>query len=104
MIRRFLDVSSGHLTPGTWTWLDTQFGDDSLRDPVNHVAGQLAGGRTRYGWFVYAAENFESGVPDDLARILAEARKRGADYVLFDCDAVPDQRFPVLHPDFANGR
>ena len=103
MIRKFLDISSGHLTLDTWTWLDVQFGDDSLRDPRNCVAGELAGGRTRYGWFVYAAENPLSGVPDDLARILAEARKRGADYVLFDCDAVPDQGFPVLHPDFANG-
>ena len=103
MMRRFLDVSSGHLTPGTRAWLDAQFADDSLRDPANHVAAELAGGRTRYGWFVYAADNPVSGVPADLARILAEARQRGADYALFDCDAAPDQRFPVLHPDFADG-
>ena len=23
MIRRFLDCSSGHLSPETWSWLDT---------------------------------------------------------------------------------
>jgi hypothetical protein len=42
-------------------------------------------------------------VPDDLARILTKARQRGAAYVLFDSNAEPDQGFPVLHPEFADG-
>ncbi len=28
------------------------------------------------------------------------ARKRGCDYVLLDCDALPMADLPVLHPDF----
>ena len=102
MIRRFLDVSSGHLSPGTWAWLDAQFGHDSLRDPHNCTAAQLAGGRTRYGWFVYAPDHSVVDLPDDLARVLAKARRRRADYVLFDCDAAPMEDLPVLHPNFSD--
>ena len=50
MIRSFLDVSSGHLSPETWVWLDAQLADDTLRYPRNAHAAQIAGGRTRYGW------------------------------------------------------
>ena len=102
-LRTFLDASSGHLSPDTWAWLDAAFADDGLRDPRNHAAGQLAGGRTRYGWFVYAPEEpFAVGIPDDLAAVLRHARARGAEYVLFDCDAAPLLDLPVLHPDFAD--
>lgn len=100
MIRRFLDVSSGHFSPTTWAWLDAQFADDVLRDGRNDTARQLAGGRTRHGWFVYAPEDPCEGVPVDLAAVLAEARKQNAEYVLFDCDALPNQDLPVLHPLF----
>jgi hypothetical protein len=57
MTRQFLDASSGHLSPDTWAWLDARLADDVLRDPQNGVAGQIAGGRTRHGWFVYAPED-----------------------------------------------
>ena len=100
MIRRFLDVSSSHLSPDTCTWLDVQFSDAVLRDPHNITAAQLGGGRTRYGWFVYATDHPAVDIPDDLARILAEARKHKANYVLFDSEAPPNQDLPVLHPDF----
>jgi len=102
MIRPFLDVSSGHLSPETWVWLDAQLADDTQRDPRNAHAAQIAGGRTRYGWFVYAPEDAPLGLPPDLLAVLITARTRGAEYVLFDCDAVPDQDLPVLHPDFLN--
>ena len=100
MIRRFLDVSSGHLSLDTWHWLDTQFADEELRDPCNHVASELAGGRTRYGWFVYAPDHPINDVPDDLARIFKVARRHRADYVMFDADAPPHPDLPILHPDF----
>ena len=62
----------------------------------------MPGGRTRYGWFVYAPEDPPiSAIPADLARVLRAARKQGAEYVLFDCDSNPNQDLPVLHPDFA---
>ena len=98
MIRHFLDVSSGHLSPETWAWLDSALAD--ARDPGNDNAALLAGGRTRYGWFVYAPEDAPEGFPTDLLAVLNTARAQGAEYVLFDCDAVPDQDLPVLHPDF----
>ena len=72
-----------------------------LRDPGAAVAAQVAGGRTRFGWFVYAPEEGGTGeLPDDLARVLAHARAQGAEYALFDCDSQPDPGLPVLHPDF----
>lgn len=101
MIRMFLDVSSGHLSPATWAWLDTQLADDILREPKNTTAAGIAGGRTRYGWFVYAAEDCLDLYPDDLVAVFREARRRDAEYILFDCDGLPNQDLPVLHPGFA---
>lgn len=100
MIRHMLDCSSGHLSADTWSWLDAQLADDSLRDPRNAAAASIAGGRTRYGWLVYAIQQAEEPIPADLASVCDYARRRGADYILFDCDANPDQDLPILHPDF----
>jgi hypothetical protein len=102
MIRHFLEVSSGHLSPDTWTWLDTLLAGEALRDPRNEHAMLIAGGRTRHGWIVYAPDESHDGVPNDLVAVLKYARARGADYVLLDCDATPDLDLPVLHPDFAD--
>ena len=102
MIRRFLEVSSGHLSPATWDWLDAQLGD-AVRDPRNDMAAQLAGGSIRHGWFVYAPEDPTDSLPEDLASVLAAARRQGAEYALFDCDALPNQDLPILHPDFPQG-
>ncbi len=100
MIRRFLDVSGGHISPETWEWLDSQFADHSLRAPENSTSALLAGGKTRYGWFVFCPEEHTDELPQDLRRVLAGARRRGAEYVLFDCDAIPLEDLPILHPDF----
>ncbi len=97
--RRFLDASSGHLSPGTWAWLDAQTTDDTVRDPLNHSA-EILGGRTRHGWFVYASEAPTSPIPADLARLMHYARQRGCEYILLDCDALPMEDLPVLHPEF----
>lgn len=99
-LRTFLDMSSGHLSPATWAWLDAQLADDRLRDPGNADAAQIAGGKTRYGWFVYAPEAVAEGLPEDLTGLLLEARRQGAEYVLLDCDAPPTADWPVRHPDF----
>lgn len=91
MIRRFLDCSSGHLSPETWAWLDTHLADDALRDPVNRISGAIAGGRTRRGWFVYTADDQDEIMPEDLRQVCALACRQHAEYVLSDCDAQPDQ-------------
>ena len=80
-LRTFLDASSGHLSPDTWAWLDDQLSDAVLRDPANDAAAQIAGGKTRYGWLVYAPEGISEALPDDLAAVLLRARRQGAEYV-----------------------
>ena len=102
MIRRVLDCSSGHLSPETWDWLDAQLGDDAVRDPAGAVATALGGGRTRYGWFVYADEAAEAVMPEDLRQICVRARRQGAAFILLNCDVLPMEDLPVLHPDFVD--
>lgn len=102
-LRKFLDTSSGHLSPATWAWLDEQLSDVALRDPLSDAAARVAGGKTRYGWLVYAPEGVAEGLPDDLSAILLRAREQGAEYVLFDCDAPPASDLPIRRPDFVDG-
>ena len=45
MIRPFLDLSSGHLSPDTQAWLDAQLADAVLRAPENSHAAMIAGGK-----------------------------------------------------------
>lgn len=99
-IRSFLDLSSGHLSPETWTWLDAQTTDEVVRSLGPSVQAVLAGGM-RYGWFVYADEEPGETIPADLAAVFRLARQRGCEYVLFDTDAMPMEDLPILHPDFA---
>jgi len=63
--RRFLDASSGHLSPATWAWLDEQTTDEAVRDPRNRSA-EILGGRTRHGWFIWASKAPPAQVPADL--------------------------------------
>ena len=101
-IRAFLDVCSGHLSPETWAWLDVQTTDDMVRDPDNRLATEILGGRTRYGWFVYAHEQPTEPVPADLVAVMQLARGLRCDYVRFDCDAPLTPNLQVLHPSFQN--
>jgi hypothetical protein len=100
MIRTFLDLSSGHLSPDTQAWLDAQLADAVLRAPENSHAAMIAGGRTRHGWFIHAPEGVAEGLPADLATVLLKGREQGAEYVLLDCDAPPHPDLPIPHPDF----
>ncbi len=56
MIRKFLDLSTAHLCPGTREWLDKQ----GVIAAAVRVAGDpipaVALGSTAFGWFVYADE------------------------------------------------
>ncbi len=99
-IRAFLDVSSGHLSPETWAFLDAQTTDQAVRDPDNRLGTELLGGRTRHGWFLYAHEHPTEPVPADLAAVMRLARSLGCEYLLFDCDAPPTPGLPLRHPDF----
>ena len=96
-VRRFLDVSSGHLSAATWEWLDGITSDENLRDPRNSHA-EILGGRTRHGWFVWASDAPPATVPADLATLMRLARQRDCEHLLLDCDALPMEDLPVLHP------
>ena len=98
-IRKFLDVSAGHLSAATWAWLDEQTTDDVVRDPFSRSA-EILGGRTRHGWFVYASEEPMPPIPTDLANIMRHARQRDCEWLLLDCEALPLEDLPVLHPEF----
>lgn len=96
---RYLDASSGHLSVATWAWLDAITTDDVVRDPRNPNA-EILGGRTRHGWFVWASEAPPATVPADLAALMRLVRQRECEFLLLDCDALPMEELPVLHPDF----
>jgi len=99
-VRRFLDLSSGHLSAETWAWLDAQTTEAAVRGLGPDAQAVLAG-RMRHGWFVYADAEPGETVPGDLAAVLRHARKLGCEYVLLDADAPPLADLPILHPDFA---
>ncbi|MDT8278790.1 hypothetical protein RQ734_22295 [Roseomonas mucosa] len=99
-IRSFLDLSSSHLSPETWAWLDAQTTDAMVRSLGPSAQVVLAGGM-RYGWFIYADEEPGETIPSDLMAVFRFARLRGCEYVLFDTDATPMEDLPILHPEFA---
>ena len=98
--RSFLDLSSGHLSPETWAWLDAQTTDEKGRSLGPSAQVVLASGM-RYDWFVYANEEPDEGIPADLDAVIRLARQRGCEYVLFDSDAILLEDLPILHPDSA---
>lgn len=80
-VRRFVVISTGHVTEKTARFLDT------TPAPQWPFAGGQYGD---YGWFVYAHdENCGVGadaIPDDLFDVMTWARRSGFDYILLDCD------------------
>lgn len=90
MIRKFLDLSTAHLSPAT---LERFNGLPPDRLP-------FAGGPTDYGWFAYAHdENCGEGddaIPEEMFACMTFARAQGCDYILFDCDAEPIEGLPVF--------
>jgi len=83
-LRVFLDCSTAHLSPSSRTYLNTRRERDDL------VA------RTPHGWFVWAEEAPDDGVPADLASVMAHARSLAAEYILFDRDAPENSSLPVF--------
>ncbi|WP_234053659.1 MULTISPECIES: hypothetical protein [unclassified Xanthobacter] len=76
-IRQFLDLSIAHLSHET-------------RDRLDLAAiGEwpVAGGRMPYGFFIYAHEEPDDEIPNDVWACCVKARELGCEYILFDCDA-----------------
>lgn len=103
MMQTVLTLSGAHLSPDTWTWLDTHLQEDNLHRAKNTIAALLKGGATRYGWFVFCTseEEAENHLPGDLQDVMAHARKQGAEYLLFDLDSIPLDDLPILYSGFA---
>lgn len=99
MVRKFLDLSTGHLTQVTRMTLDSLFNcewDRRSDDGVHALARKMCGGATPTGWFVYARGEFEAGeIPADLRSCMLAAKRSRCDYILFDADAPLDPRLPV---------
>ena len=87
-IRKFLDISTGHLPPSERDRIDD--GEVPITSHA-HPEG--------YGWFVYVPQepsdwpNIREAAPA-LARCLEHARKLDCDYILFDSDACIDEQLP----------
>ena len=100
-IRSFL--SGGHLSSDTRAWLDARTSKDRVRVTRARAQAVLTG-CVGDGWFVYADEApCQAVVPADLAAAFRYARRHGCELLLFDCDVIPMEDLPVLHPDFEVG-
>lgn len=97
-VRRFMDASTSHVSETTRDWLDEQgriaaaVRTSQDESPAIHI------GKTDTGWFFYAPEDTdfaELEVPDDVIHLMQEARKRGCEYVMLDCDADTLDGLPV---------
>ena len=90
-LRLFFDCSTAHLTRETRNWLD-----ERAVDAAAHRSARIdAPSATPFGWFLWAERVPGAEVPLDLARIMRHARKLGAEYVLFDCDAPESADLPL---------
>lgn len=74
-LRRFLDLSTAHVTAATCAAACARTIPWANTTPTNH------------GFFAYAHEERSGEGFDDLWGVLQFARAHGCDYVLFDCDA-----------------
>ena len=84
-IRRFLDLSTGHLTAETRMLLDL-ICEEQKRGDITSWASC-----TPFGWFLWAhdEESDLSEFPADLQACMRKAQEVGCDYILFDRDASP---------------
>ena len=79
LVRPFLDVSTGHLSPATRAMLD--------ETPLEALPGTAL--RGAYGWIIHAGF---AAWPEDVAAAIALAHAQCCDYVMFDRDG-------MQHPD-----
>ncbi|MCL8382077.1 DUF5983 family protein [Xanthobacter aminoxidans] len=86
MLRTFLDLSTEHMKPETAHNLDVT--------PI--AEWSVAGGRTGHGYFIYAHDEDDGSIPPDLWAVMCFARERGAEYILFDCDAATVEGLPTF--------
>ncbi|MBA8881677.1 hypothetical protein [Phyllobacterium myrsinacearum] len=75
-IRKFITVSTAHVSFETAALLN---------DNVNRPC--LGGTYGDYGWFLYARDDDQGEIPDDLWKVFQWVVQQGIDYVVLDRDA-----------------
>lgn len=93
MIRKFLDLSTSHVSPDARDWLDLNGALEADRDGAGGAHNVAL---TRHGWFMWIPEREDGGnLHPDLKPVAEHARAAGCDYVLFDGDALEIEQLPV---------
>lgn len=91
-VRKFLDLSTGHLSPRDRDRLTEILADKPPYGSTTSMMGDR-------GWLIYVSDepNPEhwSGIPA-LVRIIARARELDCDYVLLDADGPFDDTLPLF--------
>jgi hypothetical protein len=87
VILAVLDISTAHLAPETMAALDTE---PTARWPI-------AGGNIPYGYFIYAHEENDGSIPDDLWACIEFARAHGCSHLRFDRDGEPYTELANFH-------
>lgn len=89
-IRRFLDLSTAHISKATNDALGQPGTIDTIYTP------------TEYGFWIYVPTEIEPDeiqrrrIPDDLERLMRYARARDCDYILLDRDGLEEEGLPVF--------
>ena len=91
-LRIFFDCSTVNLSAATRRWLD----ENAVEAATRQLAPIGAPSATPFGWFLYAAGPPYRNEPPDLISVIRHARAQGAEYILFDVDAPPNDALPVF--------
>lgn len=84
-----LDISTAHIMSTTSDLLETT----RLSD------WPTFGGQTQYGFFIYAADDYDEDIPPDLWNVMRFAKDKGCDYICLDRDADQYDELPVYEWD-----
>ena len=88
----FFDCSTVQLSAATRQWMD----NCAVEAATRQLAPIDAPSATPFGWLLYAAGAPYHGEPLDLVAVMRHARAKGAEYILFDADAPPNDELPVF--------
>lgn len=102
-VRKFLDLSTAHLSPAAKAWLSESAYSNHGANYYGFGSGAALGtlGATLYGWFMHAPElpetgGMDHGIPEDMWPIIRHAHDEGCHAILFDSDAAILPELPVL--------
>ncbi|TCU34093.1 hypothetical protein [Rhizobium azibense] len=106
MIRKFLYLSTAHLTPAAKAWLSESATMNHAVSYYGFGGGALMStlGATMTGWFIHAPKlpddgGMDYGMPEDLFPIIRHAHANACHYILFDADADVIEGLPVFDDD-----